>query len=166
MHLLRVGLRSFFPKLNHNLKMETADSKGILSVHLSVEWGWPAADRGASSQECARGQWNNYSKATELLGHWNSFSWIWSGQIKMLFKSVGFVPNVIPPLHLLCEVTAVHVSVLLVAFLNAAFLVFPVHPMLIPYYSGQKSVSETVLLDRAVHIFQFVVWGLPWNNWL
>lgn len=58
----------------------------------------------------------------------------------MLFKSVGFVLNIlIPPLQLLYEVTAVHGSVLLVAFLNATVLVFPVHPVLLPYYSGQKS---------------------------
>lgn len=59
----------------------------------------------------------------------------------MLFKSVGFVLNIlIPPLQLLCEVTAVRGSVLLVAFLNAMVLVvFPVHPVLLPYCSGQKS---------------------------
>lgn len=57
-HLFRVGLRScfFFLKQSHNFKMETADSKGILSVCLSVERAWPASDRGASSLECARGQ--------------------------------------------------------------------------------------------------------------
>lgn len=31
-HLFRVGLRDFFPKLSCNVKMEIADSKGILSV--------------------------------------------------------------------------------------------------------------------------------------
>lgn len=39
--------------------MEIADSKGILSVvpiSVSFEREWPAADRGASSQECAGGQ--------------------------------------------------------------------------------------------------------------
>lgn len=39
--------------------MEIADSKGILSVvpiSVSFEREWPAADTGASSQECAGGQ--------------------------------------------------------------------------------------------------------------
>lgn len=59
-HLFRVGLRGFFfPQLSCNLKMEIADSKGILSVvpiSVSFEREWPAADRGASSQEFAGGQ--------------------------------------------------------------------------------------------------------------
>lgn len=65
-HLLRVGLWSFFSKLRHNPKMETADSKGILSVY---QW------RGGGQQQIEEHPHRNVPKDTETITQKQLNSW-------------------------------------------------------------------------------------------
>lgn len=97
--------------------METADSKGILSVCLE-KW------RGGGQQQIEEHSHRNVPEDSETItkkqvNYWGTetpspgLKWL-TWNVVQIF--VGFVLSIIiPPLQLLCEVTAVHVSVLLVA---------------------------------------------------